>query len=194
VAVVLGGPVFRWSHYVWAPVMGRPNNQPGQFWNLVKGLVSVIAWLPFYGIVIGLLTSLATVFFPGLGNCAPIASSVVVCSLMGAGLQAVTGNVHQTPAALTAQIAYTERYSGPLLYQLLGLAMVMMLSIVMFWRETQGADRGEAKSDLRFWAVAVTPVVVGIVFWSGGWFVLGSYLLFSGILVIFHSVSRPGWQ
>lgn len=126
VAVVLGRPVFRWSKYVWTPILGRRNCQTGTLWNLVKGLTSVVAWVPFYGLVIGLAASLASILAPGILAWAPIASSVVVCSLMGAGLQVMTGNAHQTPAALAAQIEYTERYSGSLLYQ--GLALVALMA------------------------------------------------------------------
>jgi len=189
VAVVLGGPVLRWSHHLWTPILGRPTTRTGGLSNLVKGLTSVVVWVPFYGVAIGVASSLATLFFPGLGNYAPIAGSLFFCRLVGAGFQVMTGDAHQTPAALATQISYTERYSGPLLCQALGLAAVMILSIVMFQRKAQCADRGEGQSELRFWAAAVSPVVIGIVFWSVGWFILGSYLLLSGILFLLHLLS-----
>jgi hypothetical protein len=192
IAVLLGGPVLRWSHHLWTPILGRSNNRTGGFWNLAKGLASVVVWVPFYGIVIGLAASLATVFFPGLGNFAPIASSLVFCSLTGAVFQAATGDIHQTPAALATQLSYTERYSGPLLYQSLGLAAVMILSVAMYLRNARGVDHRPAQSELRFWAAALSPVALGIAFWSAGWFLLGSYLLLSGTLFLLHTVSRPG--
>jgi hypothetical protein len=191
VAVVLGGPVLRWSHHLWIPILGRPTNRTGGLSNLLKGLASVVAWIPFYGIVIGLAASLATLLFPGLGYCAPIASSLVFCSLVGAGFQAVTGDAHQTPAALAAQLSYTERYSGPLLYQAVGLAAIVILSIAMFERKARGVERVEVQSGLRFWAAAVSPVVIGFVFCSAGWFILGSYLLLTGVLFLLHSLARP---
>jgi hypothetical protein len=144
--------------------------------------------------VIGLPASVASVFFPGLVNCPPIASVLYFCSLTGAFFEDVTGDVHQTPAALANQIAYTELYCGPLLYQAFGLAALMILSILMFQRGAQGAVRGEPQSDLRLWAAAVSPVVLGMGFWSIGWFLLGSYLLLSGALFLLHWVTRPRWQ
>jgi hypothetical protein len=193
-AVFLSGPVLRWSHHLWTPVLGRTTNQTRNFGNLLKGLATVVLWLPFYGIVIGLPALVASVFFPGLVNCPPIASVLYFCSLTGAFFEAATGDVHQTPAALANQIAYTERYCGPLLYQAFGLAALMILSILMFQRGAQGAVRGEPQSDLRLWAAAVSPVVLGIGFWSIGWFLLGSYLLLSGALSLLHWVTRPRWQ
>jgi hypothetical protein len=46
-AVFLGGPVLRWSHHLWTPVLGRTTNQTRNFGNLLKGLASVALWLPF---------------------------------------------------------------------------------------------------------------------------------------------------
>ena len=125
------------------PILGRTTNQTRNFGDLLKGLASVVLWLPLYGIVIGLPASVASVFFPGLVSCPPIASVLYFCSLTGAFFQALTGDVHQTPAALAHQIAYTERYCGPLLYQAFGLAALMILSILMFQRGAQGAIRGD---------------------------------------------------
>jgi hypothetical protein len=150
----------------------------------------VVAWIPFYGVVVVLTASLAAVFLPGIGYCTPVASILVFCRLMGAFFQAATGDVHQTSAALVTQIAYTERYSGPLLYQVLGLVTVMILSILMFQRNAKRAERAEGQSEFRFWAAGVSPVLFRILFWAAGWFLLGTYLLMGGMLFVLHAVSR----
>ena len=72
----------------------RPHKQSdAQFGHLLKGLASVVLWLPFYGILIGLPASFASVVFPALRNCSPIASVLYFCSLTGAFFEALTGDV-----------------------------------------------------------------------------------------------------
>ena len=82
-------------------------------------------------------------------------SSVAVFGVMVSVYQGMNGDVTQTPAALSAHLAYAEHYTGPWLYQGLGMAALMVLAISMFIYKPRSA--GEAPNQLRFWAAGLLP-------------------------------------
>jgi len=192
--LALGMPVLFWSKYLWLPILGCKDRKAVSLGKLLKGLFSVVVWVPFYALFVTITLGGLAMFIAPIGTavmaCAPVKSvllsSVAVFGVMGSFYQGMNGDLTQTPAALSAHVAYAERYTGPWLYQALGLATLMVLAISRFICKARGT--GEAPNQFRFWVVTFCPALIGIMFCTAGWYILGMYLLVTGSLFLLHLV------
>ena len=120
--VALGLPVLFWSKYLWLPIVARKNHLEASLGNLLKGLFSVVVWVPFYGLFVTITLGGLAMFVPAIGSavraCPPLKavlmSSAAVFGLMGAKFQAMNGDATQTPAALSARVAYLPAIHRPM--------------------------------------------------------------------------------
>jgi hypothetical protein len=196
VLIGLGLPVFFWSKYVWIPILGRRDEPPVSISGLLKGVMSGLAWAPFcawVGLPLWLMCMVFSPFESILHSFPPavsfVGNSAFLLDSFGAVYQRMNGKV--TQEFLQSHLTAAERYTGSFLYQGLGFVALVVLAFVMRDRKAKIMNSGEELSNFRFCVAAFSPVVLGILFWSFGWVLLGSFLFLTGLLFIGHLFVLP---
>ena len=196
VLIGLGLPVFFWSKYLWIPILGRKDEPPVSITGLLKGVMSCLAWAPFSAWVALPLWLMCMVFPPFesmLQSFPPavsfVGNSAFLLDCFGAVYQRINGKV--TQEFLQSHLTAAEHHTGSFLYQGLGFVALVVLTFVVRDRKAKAMNSGAELSNFRFWVAAFSPVVLGILFWSCGWILFGSFLFLTGLVFIGHLFVLP---